>query len=260
MILLYGRYGVGKTTLMSTAPGDILILDPEFGAKDLDMPTYPWLPGEDFPKIAREDVGRSVIRMPISKWSNFVWAHDQIKTGMLPVKTICLDTLTELQVKAGIPLSGEVDLRTMSAKKHGWDEWHALKQSFTKIITDFATLKERGRYNIILTCSEDSRKDLIVPMMDGGIRHSLARLMDMEAYLEVIRTSDGIDLEEDLQDGVQDGVQETWRLDIQPHSQSPAEVKCRPRVIRETHGLYVVNPNITELLDLVNKQQRKNLR
>jgi len=253
MTLLLGGYGVGKTTLAATAPGPILFLDAEQSARYLERVVITWEPGEDFPSLEGfpED---TIVVYDVTSWKRYSWVMRKVLRRQIPgIRSIVIDSLPEMQNKLQMSLTSEIFDRSNPLKHSqgkSYDHWEALRSTFQSDITNLASLKlpkgDHPGFNITITSGVNQEVQPYKPLILGGFRRDLARLMDIEGYLEVLRDTD-------MDSGE---IEEMWRLDIQPHVDSLCEVKCRPPAVKREWGLYITNPNLSEIIRVINENRK----
>lgn len=130
-MLVYGRAGMGKTTLCGTAPSPIII-SAEAGLLSLRAKKIPVLTVSSI-----QDV-----------WDAFTWC--QTKARAAGIQTICLDSISEI---------GEKVLATQKKKKN--DPRQAYGDMATEMIDLVKGFRDLAGFHVLVTAKETSKTDPI---------------------------------------------------------------------------------------------------
>lgn len=235
-MLIHGPYGTGKTTLANTAPGPRLILDAEGGSYDVDKTIIVWDPDEPLPEI--EDKDTSVI-VDCQDWATYRKVLDLLVSGDHPFLTVVFDSLTEIQKQLKDALNPDQDFGSYT--KPDWDIWDQLlvfMEKDVRKLRDLTRPSSRKPINVVVVAASNMDEHPHRPILQGAIKRSLPGFVDLEAYLHV----------EHIIDERSGKAQERRVIDISPHDDSVAEVKCRPRLLKEKHGSEMWDPDIKRIL------------
>jgi hypothetical protein len=183
--VIYGQAGVGKTTIVETAPGPRLILDSEGGADWLEKPYIVWnrvtepppLPTEE--QLAEWGNDYSVVLF-IRDWSVFEMAYAWLESGKHNFRTLALDSLTDIQKRCKDSIStGAFDMQA----------WGVLLSKMDVILRgmrDLTNHATRPLQCIIITAlvRENSAK-MLAPKIQGGLVDDLPGLFDLVGYYKM---------------------------------------------------------------------------
>lgn len=179
IVLLYGRSGVGKSTLALTAPEPILFLDVEETRSLLTRFTL-WKNPRQVPleKLV-EKYGQE--NFYVTK-ENIEWALKQEKVAPGYFRTIILDSFTRWQEDIIDTTKGE-----------GYEFWGEVFNQGKRFLHNFELAKGRATdpVNIIITCQLHEDKDekgKVVsrgPRIAGQSRNRLVETADMIGYVSI---------------------------------------------------------------------------
>lgn len=164
-ILLYGRSGTGKTTIIGTAPKPLLILD----IREKGTTSIRKTPG--------------VFVLPIDSWKDFEEAYWYIVSNPKEYKTIAIDTVTQLQDYALSEVRGTSE---GLVSRKSWGEASSLLKSWIMLYRDLPQ-------NLIFTAQDrktkgeedDSDEDnSIMPEIGPYVMPSVAKILN--AAVDVI--------------------------------------------------------------------------
>ena len=183
-ILIHGDSKVGKSTLTSTAPTPMLVLDAEGSWKfirergfqsGLPLRTRMWNPLESPP---RADGSWDVCRVAVNSWDDVqrVWAW--ISQSPHDFQSIVLDSITELQRRLKTNISSDGVIK-------GYDGWGALLARMDNLIRSMRDLTlAPGPVRCVAFVAETSeRNGKYAPTMQGQIRDSLPYWVDICGYM-----------------------------------------------------------------------------
>lgn len=167
-ILIYGRAGMGKTTLCGTAPSP-LIISAEAGLLSLRRKSIPVLT-----VASLQDV-----------WDAFTWCQTKAKAA--GVQTICLDSISEI---------GEKTLAVQKKKKP--DPRQAYGDMATEMIDLVKAFRDLSGFHVVVTAKETTKSDPVTnvsrsePTAPGQqVGPALPYLFDEVFYAHTIQDNTG---------------------------------------------------------------------
>lgn len=209
-LLIYGNYGVGKTTLACSAlivPSmcDVLMINAEAGDLSVDhMENLDAITVKDFRTLGRineflkqhckaRDAGNTD---ELIKMEAFLRGVDE-KEIKKPreYNTVILDTLTELEAYCLDQLLGITDTTRLDeeAQSAEWTEYKKNNTMMLRVVRAFRDLP----MHVIFTCAEkytqdETKKFKYTPDMTGKLSKKIQGFMDMVGYYAQGREGDDI--------------------------------------------------------------------
>lgn len=243
-LLVHAESGAGKSWLGQTTPAPRLVLDAESGGsrfarrvengKAIRPKRVVWDPHSEPPPKAGE---WETCFVSVKEFDTMRRTYEWLNQGEHPFKSIVLDSLTEIQdvCKKGIRTGDEVMNERM---------WGILLDRMTALVKDFRDLREHPTAPIevvlILSLSADI-KGKFQPLVQGQLRDKLPGWMDVLGALSPNVTPEG---------------EYEGRLLIRPHERFVA--KDRTHVLKEHYGPVIVNPDVSEMLRVLNEEDEVN--
>ncbi len=245
--LIYGNYGVGKTTLACTAlevPSmcDVLIINAESGDLSVEhMKNLDTITVDDFRTLGQineflkqhcraRDEG-DIDRLKALESTLRGVEEEDIKVPR-QYKTVVIDSLSELEAYCfnqllGITDTTRLDEETQSAE---WAEYKKNNTMMLRVVRAFRDLP----MNVIFICGEkysqdETKKFKYVPDMTGKLAKKIQGFMDMVGYYVMARTGDNIQR----------------RLYVMPSATGRYDAKHRYRTFK---GEYFEDPTINSIL------------
>lgn len=174
-MLIYGRSGVGKTSLLATAPNPI-ILSAESGLLSLTEANQRRMFGKAV------DIQVALIRTI----DDLVQAHEDLSGVDVPFDTICLDSVTEM---------GEVVLS--NAKQTSKDPRQAYGELLDRMTQVLKAFRDIEGKHVVFIAKEESRgqndSTLYGPAMPGSkLGPQLPYLFDEVFHLAIGETPEGV--------------------------------------------------------------------
>ncbi len=173
VMMVYGEGGVGKTTFASTGP-DVLLADCENGSKYFGL------------RGIKVDIAQ------IRTWSDMKDFLDEVKKDKY--KTIVIDPIGELMEKLKTFMIAKADSKLVqrdgSPTMAGWG-W--LKTTLKMYIK---ALRDTGKHIILvahLTEKDDEGRMIKRPKIETKLADDLVALVDIVAYMTVVKTEAGDD-------------------------------------------------------------------
>lgn len=236
MMAVHGWWGSGKTWLAHTSPGPRLVLDMEGGSEDVPVPIVEWdATTSGIPTGLTDDT--SVV-VDIQDYAVLTELLRTLKTGNHPFESVVLDSLTEQQklLKTRVARPGsEYDPNAVFDQQ----AWGRLLNNGELVMRQLRDLTRKGaakRINCVVVMGSDTESIPIKPLLQGALRKSLAGFFDLEGFLYTAINNDT--------------KEEARVLQISPTPE--AEAKCRLHLLKLAHGTHIINPDIREILAVIN--------
>lgn len=190
-ILVYGAPGCGKTNVASTAPKPILNLDVENSSRFLmHIRKIEWNPLEDAPPVYDGTWDMCVV--PVNSWAVAQKAYDYLRSGFHPFRSVMVDSISEIQVKAMEAVNGRSKMQTQ--------HWGELLQKMGGLLRDLRDLagKSNSTLEMVILIStareiEDSNSpsgSIWKPYLQGSIAQQVPYLFDIVAYMYSVPEAD----------------------------------------------------------------------
>jgi hypothetical protein len=192
-LVVFGESGAGKSHLADTAPGPRLILDVEGGCGFTPSRKVPWDPRGPVPKLGPDD--SAVVE--ITKFEDVDRAFQWLPTGKHPFRSVIIDSLTELQMRA-------IDMQVGASAQPQGQDWGAILRKVEAHVRGFRDLKMNPIKRIevlaiVAGVKEKGQKDpTLRPLLTGQIAEKLAYHVDVQGFLTMKLNADGL-LERSLQ-------------------------------------------------------------
>jgi len=246
--LVYGTYGIGKTTLACTSldiPSmrDVLIINAESGDLSVDhMANLDAITVTDFRKLGQ--INEFLKQHCLARDDNDIEKLKAMEAHLRGVelseikkprkyRTVVLDSLSELEAYCfnqllGITPTTRLDEETQSA------EWAEYKKNNTMILRVVRAFRDLPM-NVIFTCGEkynqdENKKYKYVPDMTGQLSKKVQGFMDMVGYYKMGKSAEGVTLR---------------RLYVSPSGAGKYDAKHRYQAFK---GEYFDNPTIGSIL------------
>lgn len=191
-ILIHGDSKVGKSTLTSTAPTPILVIDAEGSWKFIKEQGFQsgvplrkttWDP--NFPP-PRHDGTWDVCYVSMHNWASLRQVYTWLTQSPHDFVSVVLDSITELQRRLKTNISGDGLLK-------GYDGWGALLVQMDGVIRGFRdlTLDQSQPIRCVVFVAETRETNgKWRPYMQGQISTSLPYWVDICGYVYQTRTND----------------------------------------------------------------------
>jgi AAA domain-containing protein len=201
--LIHGDTKLGKSTLANTAPKPALVLDMEGSWRFTTGRKVYWNPDEeDFPEV---DGTWDTCIVHIRDWNMVKRIFDMILDGQIPVVTVVLDSITELQRRLKRNLKPNLDPFKIQ-------DWGVLLDKMDMAIRDFrdlAMVQDISVRCVIFIAESRERSGKWRPHMQGQIADGLPYWVDLCGYMYKF----------DEEDDEGQVVRSTRQLWIAPHDQ-----------------------------------------
>ena len=247
-IVIFARWGMGKSWLAQTAPGPRLVADFEHGAldvvhrEDADRGTkvLPWDPAKGGLDVAAIDENTSVV-VQIQDYAGVQRLLPMLRSGNHPFESVIVDSLTEVQRQMKMAVANrDTDTDYDPSATFEQQAWGRLKNHGELLVRELRDLTRSGAakpVNVVIVMGADDERLPIKPLIEGGLRKTLAGFVDIEGYL--IRRYDD--------EGVERGI-----LQIAPTQD--VDAKCRPHLVRKAYGPAIVDPRISDIVRVINSE------
>lgn len=239
MMAVHGVWGGGKTWLAHTAPGPRLTIEMEGGSEDILSPIVPWDPRtEPIPTNLTDDT--SVV-VDIQDYSLVTHLLGMLESGDHPFNSVVLDSLTESQkaLKTKVAKPGAEYDPNATFDQQAWGRLLNHGELVIRRLRDLTRPSARRRVNVVVVMGSDTESIPVKPLLQGALRKSLAGFFDLEGYLYVATNTET--------------KEEVRILQISPSD--VAEAKCRLHKVKLQYGTHIINPNVRDILAVVNSAQ-----
>jgi hypothetical protein len=229
--LIHGESGVGKSWLGDTVPGPRLILDAEGRARYTPSgPKVFWDPAKEGPP-AYDGTWETCI-VVIHDFNAMHLVYQWLRSGQHPFVSVVVDSLMEVQKRC-------VDMIVPGVGKIEWDNYQELLRRVEKLVREYRDLTlipaNGVRTVIFITGSKQNDKDKWVPILQGALRDLLPFYIDVVGWYHIRPEADGVD-----------------NRGLLIAKQPGYEAKDGTNRLVSHYGPVIVNPNITELMQLLN--------
>jgi len=178
-ILVHGPSKVGKTTFAMTAPYPRLLLDVEKASRFLRNKKVKWDPmtGEA-PPVADGTWDTCVVT--VHDFETVLKAFEVLKSGRHQFRSVILDSISELQIKAQEAIVGRNKMQTQ--------DWGTLLQrmgGFARDLRDLTTNPVNPLEAVVITSMSMDADGMLKPFLQGQLKHQIPYLYDITGYLFV---------------------------------------------------------------------------
>lgn len=184
--LVHAGAKVGKTTLASTCPKPLLLLDAEGGSKFLNNPKIFWDPRTQSPPVW--DGTWEICVVVVHQFEVLATVHQWLNTGQHHFRSLCVDSITEVQRRCKKTIGSPENFRTQ--------DWGTLLMRMDDIIRDMRdlTLHPINPINVSMFIAETRESNgKWRPYMQGAIATQLPYMVDVLGYLYVAELPDPLD-------------------------------------------------------------------
>lgn len=178
-LLVHGPAGSGKTTFGSTAPKPILLMDAERAARFINLRKVYWDPMREAPPVYDGTWEMCVVKTNI--WDKAQKALEYLRSGQHPFKTVMIDSLSEIQIKAQEAINGRQQMQT-----HHWGKLLQNMGGFIRDCRDLLEADDGNPLQIVIAISTSKDYDgTFKPYLQGSIASQVPYIFDIVAYLYV---------------------------------------------------------------------------
>lgn len=232
-LLIHADSKMGKTTLASTAPKPLLILDAEGGSKFLPHTKTLWDPRTGPPPSY--DGTWEICIVVVRDYETISMVLQWLASGQHHFRSLCIDSISEVQRRCKENLVG-----TEAMKQQDWGTLLTKMESLIRSFRDL-TLHPTNPLSVVVFIAETREMNgKWKPYVQGQLATSLPYLMDIIGYLFVQEVPDVHDPTH---------AHKVRRLLITPHPQYEAGERVQGRL-----GSVVDQPDITNMLITVYPQ------
>lgn len=182
--LVHSDSKVGKTTLASTSPPPILILDAEGGSKFLRLRKIAWDPMIEAPPVYDGTWEACIVN--VRDFNTLTRAGQWLQSGQHHFRSIVVDSITEVQRRSKKNLVG-----TEAMKMPDWGQLLTVMDDVIRGFRDLM-LHPTNPVSVVVFIAEtrQSNSGKWRPYMQGQIDIALPYWMDIVGYLYVEQTPD----------------------------------------------------------------------
>lgn len=214
-MLIHGLSKRGKSSLASTAPKPVLVLDAEGSWRFIPGRIRYWDPMAETPPMW--DGTWDICVVHITEWSQVAMVYGYLTQWVqLPFVSVVIDSITEIQRRCKANLKGTEAMKIQ--------DWGVLLSVMDATIRGFRDLCLMPQLNVrcVVFVSEtmESQQGRLVPAMQGQIARSLPYWVDICGYLYV-------DWDRDANGQATREVRRFW---ITPHAQYEAGERVQGRL------------------------------
>lgn len=177
-ILVHGAAGAGKSTFGTTGPLPRLIIDVENSSRLLPQRKIYWDPMTE--PVPVYDGSWELCVVITDHWTIAQKTYEFLKSGQHPFKSVTVDSISEMQVKAQEEINGRNQMKTQ--------HWGQLLQYMGGFLRDLRDLVGKKNSTIELMTLISTSKDYngtLKPYLQGQIASQVPYLFDITAYLYV---------------------------------------------------------------------------
>lgn len=239
-ILIHGDSKVGKSTLTSTAPFPLLVIDAEGSWKYIKRagfngPRFGKIEWDPMQPPPRHDGTWDVCTVSVNDWASIQRVYAWLSQSPHDFESIVLDSITELQRRLKTNISGDGIMK-------GYDAWGELLVKMDALIRGFRDLTLLpGSVRCAMFVAETTEKSgKWRPFLQGQIATSLPYWVDVCGYIYQTRANDA--------NGQPNVKVVNLYVGTHPNFESGERVQgALPDNI--------INPNITEMMNTIHKEE-----
>lgn len=178
-MLVHGPAGVGKSTFGVSGPVPRLLMDSENSSRWVRQRKKRWDPLTEAPPVWDGTWELCVVKM--TNWDVAKKVLEWIVSGQHPFRSVSVDSISELQMKAMTEISNGKAMKTQ--------DWGVLLQNMGGFLRTLRDVIDDGGQGIeAMTLVSTSKKDangVLKPYLQGQLASQVPYLFDMTAYLYV---------------------------------------------------------------------------
>lgn len=178
-MLVHGPAGVGKSTFAVSGPAPRLLLDSENSSRWVRQKKKRWDPLTEAPPVYDGTWELCVVKM--TSWAIAEKVLEWIVSGQHPFRSVSVDSISELQVKAMDDIS--------SGKPMKMQDWGVLLQNMGGFLRTLRDIIDEGGQGIetmvLVSTSKKDGNGVLKPYLQGQLASQVPYLFDITAYLYV---------------------------------------------------------------------------
>lgn len=175
-ILVHAASKMGKTTLGSTAPKPMLLLDAEAAYRFLPGTKVFWDPTTQAPPVA--DGSWEICVVAIRSYTHMIRAYEWLNSGQHPFVSVVIDSITEVQVKCKDDISADGEMKIQ--------QWGKLLDHMERLIRGFRDLTEhptKPLQAVVITSMTEFKDYKWRPYVQGKLQVKMPYFLDLIMYL-----------------------------------------------------------------------------
>ncbi len=244
--LVHGDAGVGKSWLGASTPGPRLILDAEGGshfARRLEdgalvrPPSVDWDPMLDEPPTDLSDNTSVFVR--VRAMSDVEQAYKWLASGQHEFRSVVLDSLTDIQLTCRYMIrDGQAKQRDITDMQ----SWGKLLDTMIELCRQFRNLTDHPTHPldcVLVIAGSEISDGQWAPQLQGGIKGRISGFFDVIMFLQ--NESDTITGDKKRRGHIVQAM--SWKA------------KDRTHALTEHYGDYVDDPDIEEMMEVLNKSE-----
>lgn len=231
-VLAQGDSGAGKSWLADSAPKPLLLLDAEGRSEHTPSRKITWDPHEPPPE-ASPDWDTAVVN--ILTYQDLDLPIQWLQSGKHPFRSVAVDSVTELQARLIDKLVG-----LMQMDQQDWGEALRTLEGDVRKFRDLRKNPVRPIEALIMLTGAAERNGKQRPMLQGQLASKLAYHFDVVGYLQWAVAENGDFVRQFL---------------IHPAIAPDKQVKDDTHVLSQHYGPFIINPDISAMLDVLNAPQ-----
>lgn len=185
-MLVYGHSKAGKSTLSTSAPYPRLLLDVESASRFLLHlnKTY-WDPMTEAPPVADGTWDTCVVN--IESFDVAQKAYEWLKSGRHPFKSVIVDSISEMQVKAQEHINGRAQMKIQD-----WGRLLSEIGFFARDLRDLTTNRVNPIEAVVVTATLISEDGVQKPYLQGKVASQLPYFFDICGYYYIDQDVDEV--------------------------------------------------------------------
>lgn len=243
-LLIHAGSKVGKSTIMSTAPGPILALDAEGSWRFVKVKKTYWDPIQGPPPIHDENSEWTVCVVTVRDFDTIQQVYRWLTQAPHRFRSVIIDSITELQRRCKANLKGQSE----AMKIQDWDTILRIMDGVIRGYRDLTLMPGPVDFVGFVAETKLGQDGKWRPSMQGQIGNALPYWVDIRGYL--YRTAEN---DENGQPTVP--VNEMW---ITPHPQYEAGERVQGvlgNAVRVKDGDFTIAAMIDEIYDKIELQE-----
>lgn len=180
-MIVHGDSKAGKSTIITTMPGPILLLDAEAAHRFMPGRKVRWDPQAEAPPVA--DGTWDVCVVVVRQYMDMVRAYEWLNSGQHPFTSVGIDSITEIQVKLKEQVSGSPTGAQMDQRK--WGELLAYMEDLLRRFRDLTEHPTKPLQAVVLTAMTTFQDGKWRPFMQGQSAKKVPYFYDVIGYVYV---------------------------------------------------------------------------